>query len=104
MTRASRDTTTGLWFEEQIHINNKGIDLTKNKLYTYLKSRGIDYTTIISRKLLPDEAYYNPETGILDIYEKNISRQQVVQMKNLKRAVSKFFNSIKQEKLSGQKK
>ena len=48
MTRASRDTTTGLWFEEQIHINNKGIDLTKNKLYTYLKSRGIDYTTIIN--------------------------------------------------------
>ena len=76
MTRASRDTTTGLRFEEQIHINNKGIDLTKNKLYTYLKSRGIDYTTIISRKLLPDEAYYNPETGILDIYEKKYQQTE----------------------------
>lgn len=76
MTRASRDTTTGLQFEEQVRVNSKGIDLTKNKLYTYLKSKKIDYTTIISRKLLPDEAYYNSETGVLDIYEKKYQQTE----------------------------
>lgn len=66
----SRDTTTGLDFEKKIHINKDGICLTKNNLYNYLRERKIDWTTIISRKLLPDEAYYNPETKEFFVYEK----------------------------------
>lgn len=38
MTNASRDTTTGLFFEEKVHINNNGINLTKHALYSYLKN------------------------------------------------------------------
>lgn len=30
----------------------------KNALYVYLKTKGIDYKTILSKKLLPDEAIY----------------------------------------------
>jgi len=30
----------------------------KNGLYVFLKSKGVDYTKIISKKLLPDEALY----------------------------------------------
>lgn len=33
MTHASRNTTTGLLFEEKVKFNNKGIDLTKHNLY-----------------------------------------------------------------------
>lgn len=70
MTHASRNTTTGLNFEKQIVIKNDGICLTKNNLYKYLEKNGIDWTTILSRKLLPDEAYYNPTTKEFSIYEK----------------------------------
>ena len=57
MTHASRDTSTGLFFEEKIKANKKGINLTKHNLYRYLKEKNIDYKNIISKKLLPDEAY-----------------------------------------------
>lgn len=54
-----RDTTTGLLFE--VRANQKvpegATDVTKNKLYTHLKNHGIDWKEIISRKLLPDQAY-----------------------------------------------
>lgn len=70
MIHASRDTTTGLIFEEKIKINKKGINLTKHNLYRYLKEKNIEYKDIISKKLLPDEAYYNEEEKILYIYEK----------------------------------
>lgn len=59
MTHASRDTSTGLIFEEKIKVNKKGINLTKHNLYRYLKEKNIEYKDIISKKLLPDEAYYN---------------------------------------------
>lgn len=58
MTRVSRDTTTGLNFEKQIVIKNDGICLTKNNLYKYLEKNGIDWTTILSRKLLPKDNLY----------------------------------------------
>lgn len=58
MTRASRDTTTGLNFEKQIVIKNDGICLTKNNLYKYLKKNGIDWTATLSRKLLPKDNLY----------------------------------------------
>jgi len=41
----------------------------KHGLYRYLESRGIDYTKILSRKLLPDEALYVIVNNILYILE-----------------------------------
>lgn len=76
MTHASRDTTTGLAFEERVRLDKDGIDLSKNNLYRYLKSNGIDWTKIISRKLLPDEAYFNPETRTFSIYEKKFQQTE----------------------------
>lgn len=70
MTHASRNTTTGALFEERVFLNKEGINLTKHNLYKFLKMKNIDYTSIISKKLLPDEAYFNEETKTLNIYEK----------------------------------
>lgn len=74
MTHASRDTTTGLLFEERVKIQEKGINVTKYKLYQYLKTKGIDYTTLISKKLLPDEAFVDLENSRLVIYEKKFQQ------------------------------
>lgn len=74
MTHASRDTTTGLNFEQRVQVNKEGIDLTKYKLYSYLKQQHIDWQTIISKKLLPDEAYFNPDTKTFNIYEKKFQQ------------------------------
>ncbi|MEK7203274.1 MAG: hypothetical protein AAB653_03085 [Patescibacteria group bacterium] len=43
-----------------IYFNNKEVARSYKKygLYFYLKSQGVDYTTLISKKLLPDEAVY----------------------------------------------
>ncbi len=70
MTHASRNTTTGLKFEEQVQIRLNGIDLSKHNLYRYLKSQKINWKDIISRKLLPDEAYFDVKTGTFSIFEK----------------------------------
>ena len=67
------NTMTGAEFENKIRINinnNNDIDLTKYNLYNYLKQNNIDYTKIISKKLLPDEAYFNTITKEFKIYEK----------------------------------
>lgn len=74
MTHASRDTTTGLLFEERVKIQESGINVTKHELYRYLKSKGIDYTTLISKKLLPDEAFVDVENSRLVIYEKKFQQ------------------------------
>lgn len=76
MTHASRDTTTGLDFEKKIKIKEQGIDLSQTKLYKYLKENGIDWTKIISRQIRPDEAYFNPETKILSVYEKKFQKTE----------------------------
>lgn len=68
MTHASRNTKTGLAFEDRTHISSTGIDVSKNKLYTYLKQHSIKWEDFLSRKLLPDEAYI--EDDILYVYEK----------------------------------
>ena len=34
------------------------ISISKHHLYTFLETHGVDYATIISKKLLPDEALY----------------------------------------------
>lgn len=41
----------------------------KNALYVYLKSRGVDYKKILSKKLLPDEALYVVINNTLFIIE-----------------------------------
>ena len=76
MTHASRNTTTGLIFEEKIILNKDGINLSKHTLYEYLKKNKIDWTKIISRKLLPDEAYFNPETKEFNIFEKKFQQTE----------------------------
>lgn len=63
-------TTTGTKFENYITMNKEGIDLSKYKLYKYFKKLKINWKDIISKKLLPDEAYFNSETKTLVIYEK----------------------------------
>jgi hypothetical protein len=60
---ASRNTTTGLNFEEKISMKQKGIDISKYKLYKFLAEKGIDWKQYLSKKLLPDEAYFNQENN-----------------------------------------
>lgn len=71
---ASRDTTTGLEFEKRVTVNRNGINLSQDKLYQHLKTQNIDYTTILSRKLKPDEAYL--EGDHLYIYEKKFQKTE----------------------------
>ena len=75
-TSASRDTSTGLIFENLVNIKHDGIKVDKNNLYKYLKKQGIDYKTIISRKLLPDDAYIDYTTSSLYIFEKKYQRTE----------------------------
>lgn len=74
MTHATRNTTTGLQFEEQVQVKSEGINLTKYNLYKYLDQNKINWKDIISKKLLPDEAYFNPETKEFKIYEKKFQQ------------------------------
>ena len=55
VTHASRNTTTGLIFETQTQMKKTGIELTKHKLYSFLKDQNIQWDNFIYRKLLPDE-------------------------------------------------
>lgn len=73
-THASRDTTTGLNFEKLISCKKDGIDLTKHKLYRYLKEKNIEWESILSRKLLPDEAYFDEKNKVLSIFEKKFQQ------------------------------
>ncbi len=54
-----------------IYYNNKEVarSFKKNGLYVHLKSEGIDYAKIISKKLLPDEAIYVIVNNTLFIIE-----------------------------------
>lgn len=74
MTHASRDTTTGAKFEERVKINTTGINLTKHNLYKYMDKLGIKWNDVISKKLLPDEAYFDESTKELKIYEKKFQQ------------------------------
>ena len=75
-TYASRDTSTGLKFEELVSAKGKGIDLSKHNLYRFLKSKDIDWTDFLSRKLLPDEAYWDETTQTLSIFEKKYQENE----------------------------
>jgi len=74
MTHASRDTSTGLKFEDKVHVISTGINLTKHNLYKYMNKLGIKWNDIISKKLLPDEAYFDENTKELRIYEKKFQQ------------------------------
>lgn len=74
MTHASRDTSTGTKFEQKVQINTAGIDLTKHNLYKYMDKLGIKWNDVISKKLLPDEAYFDENTKELKIYEKKFQQ------------------------------
>ena len=69
-THASRNTTTGLMFEEKVKMEENGIDISKHNLYRFLKERKVDWQNYISKKLLPDEAYYDEINNRVIIYEK----------------------------------
>ena len=43
--------------------------LKKNALYVYLKSKGVDYKLVLSKKLLPDDAIYVIVNNTLYIIE-----------------------------------
>ena len=74
-THASRNTTTGLAFEEMVSAAQKnGIDMTKHNMYAYFKEHNIDWQSIISKKLLPDEAYFDPNKKTLTIFEKKFQQ------------------------------
>jgi hypothetical protein len=77
-THASRDTSTGAIFEQIAHLkmNSNYINITKNNLYKYLTSKNINWETFLSRKLLPDEAYFNEQTKELLIYEKKFQQTE----------------------------
>ena len=71
-THASRDTTTGLTFEQQVIIHRQdGINISKTKLKKFLAEKGVkEPTQYLSWMFQPDEAYYIPETNEVVIYEK----------------------------------
>lgn len=70
MIHASRDTTTGLVFEEQVKARANGIEVSKHELYRLLEEKGIKWKNLLSRKLLPDECYWDEDTKTLSVFEK----------------------------------
>ena len=92
MTHASRDTTTGLLFEQRTKGQAAGIPLHKGALGTYFKEKTGKYYSLtgirrpkmtdeekankfegqylLSKGLEPDEAYLDEENGVLTIFEK----------------------------------
>lgn len=72
MNHFTRNTSTGLAWEEICQADKEGIDLSKHNLYRYLSQKQINWKKLISKKLLPDEAYLvNNE---LKVYEKKFQQ------------------------------
>ena len=95
MTHASRDTTTGAIFESETKGIAKGIEISKYELYRFLDKKGIKWQEFLSRKLLPDEAYWDENTKTLSIFEKSSSKVKVLLMKNLRLVHLKFGSFLK---------
>ena len=76
-THASRNTSTGLIFEQQVTVHRQdGVNISKTKLRTFLKKRGVaNPTQYLSWMFQPDEAYYIPETNEVIIYEKKFQQK-----------------------------
>ncbi len=75
-THASRDTTTGLLFEEKVQMEAVGENISKHALYRFLANRGVKWDDIISKKLLPDEAYFDETNNRVIIYEKKYQQTE----------------------------
>ena len=76
MTHASRNTTTGLVFEEQTKARADGIEVSKHELYRLLDKKGIKWQNLLSRKLLPDECYWDEDTKTLSVFEKKYQQSE----------------------------
>ena len=76
MTHASRNTTTGLIFEEQVKGRATGIEVSKHDLYRLLEKNGINWKNFLSRKLLPDECYWDEDTKTLSVFEKKFQQSE----------------------------
>ncbi len=66
------DKTSGYFVKENsILYNGKEVaqSISKYKLYGFLETHGIDYKTVLSKKLLPDEALYIPSRKKVFIIE-----------------------------------
>ena len=75
MTHASRNTTTGLLFEDKIRVESIGQDISKKGLCKFLKDKGLkNITDHLSWNFEPDEAYFLPETNEVIIYEKKFQQ------------------------------
>lgn len=48
----------------------------KNSLYKFLEDKGIDWTTKISKKLLPDEAFYTIINNVFHVIEYKFQNRQ----------------------------
>ena len=72
----SRDTSTGLRFEETTQMKTEGIDVSKHNLYRLLADRGFRWEDILSRKLLPVEAYWNENSKALTVFEKKYQQSE----------------------------
>jgi len=71
------NTQTGTNYEKRVQAPIQGegwINVSKHNLYSYLKSIKVDWENIISKKLLPDEAYFNPITKEFKIFEKKFQQ------------------------------
>ena len=76
MTHAIRNTTTGLIFEEQVKARADGIEVSKHELYRLLDKKGIKWQNLLSRKLLPDECYWDEDTKTLSVFEKKYQQSE----------------------------
>lgn len=97
MKNMFRDTSSGLVWEEICQAQKEGIDLSKHNLYKYLSQEKIDWRKLISKKLLPDEAYF--VNGELKFMRRNINKWPAQLMKNYKLVLSNFSNIKKLEGL-----
>ena len=74
-THASRNTSTGLTFEQQVQMNRKdGEDISKTKLKSFFSKRNINPLDYLSWMFQPDEAYYLKDTNEIVIYEKKFQQ------------------------------
>lgn len=74
-THASRNTTTGLEFELRAAQDRKdGENISKTRLRSWCKERGVDILDYLSWAFQPDEAYYLVETNEVVIYEKKFQQ------------------------------
>ena len=71
MTHASRNTSTGLTFEQEAKdLCKSGINISKGKFCKFFIDKGINVLDYLSWKFQPDEAYFIPNSNEIIIYEK----------------------------------